>query len=47
MSFHRAQALVWAPKPDPIYLKAGDAVEAGIEQLGSQKAYFIPFKQEA
>jgi 2-keto-4-pentenoate hydratase/2-oxohepta-3-ene-1,7-dioic acid hydratase in catechol pathway len=31
-------------KPVPVYLKAGDVVELGIEGLGTQKQKVVPFK---
>jgi 2-keto-4-pentenoate hydratase/2-oxohepta-3-ene-1,7-dioic acid hydratase in catechol pathway len=31
-------------KPEPVYLKAGDAVELGIEGLGTQKQKVVAFK---
>jgi 2-keto-4-pentenoate hydratase/2-oxohepta-3-ene-1,7-dioic acid hydratase in catechol pathway len=31
-------------KPDPIYLKAGDVVELGIEGLGESRQQVVPFK---
>jgi 2-keto-4-pentenoate hydratase/2-oxohepta-3-ene-1,7-dioic acid hydratase in catechol pathway len=31
-------------KPAPVYLKAGDVVELGIEGLGTQKQKVVPFK---
>jgi 2-keto-4-pentenoate hydratase/2-oxohepta-3-ene-1,7-dioic acid hydratase in catechol pathway len=31
-------------KPEPVYLKAGDVVELGIEKLGSQRQDFIAWK---
>jgi 2,4-didehydro-3-deoxy-L-rhamnonate hydrolase len=32
-------------KPDPIYLKAGDVVELGIEGLGTSKQTAVPYKK--
>ena len=31
-------------KPAPVYLKAGDLVELGIDGLGTQKQKIVPFK---
>jgi 2-keto-4-pentenoate hydratase/2-oxohepta-3-ene-1,7-dioic acid hydratase in catechol pathway len=31
-------------KPEPVYLKAGDVVELGIEKLGSQRQDFVAWK---
>ena len=31
-------------KPAPVYLKAGDVVELGIEGLGTQRQKIVPFK---
>jgi 2,4-diketo-3-deoxy-L-fuconate hydrolase len=31
-------------KPDPVYLKAGDAIELGIDGLGTQTQKVVPFK---
>ena len=31
-------------KPAPVYLKAGDVVELGIEGLGTQRQKVVPFK---
>jgi len=31
-------------KPVPVYLKAGDVVELGIDGLGTQKQKVVPFK---
>jgi 2-keto-4-pentenoate hydratase/2-oxohepta-3-ene-1,7-dioic acid hydratase in catechol pathway len=31
-------------KPEPVYLKAGDAIELGIDGLGTQVQKVVPFK---
>jgi 2-keto-4-pentenoate hydratase/2-oxohepta-3-ene-1,7-dioic acid hydratase in catechol pathway len=31
-------------KPAPVWLKAGDVVEMGIERLGTQRQRIVPFK---
>jgi 2-keto-4-pentenoate hydratase/2-oxohepta-3-ene-1,7-dioic acid hydratase in catechol pathway len=31
-------------KPAPVWLKAGDVVEPGIERLGIQRQRIVPFK---
>jgi 2-keto-4-pentenoate hydratase/2-oxohepta-3-ene-1,7-dioic acid hydratase in catechol pathway len=36
--------VAYGMKPAPIWLKAGDVVELGIEGLGEQKQKIVPFK---
>lgn len=33
-------------KPNPVYLKAGDEVRLGVEQLGTQRQVVIPWRRE-
>jgi 2-keto-4-pentenoate hydratase/2-oxohepta-3-ene-1,7-dioic acid hydratase in catechol pathway len=32
-------------KPEPVYLKAGDTVKLGIEQLGQQQQTFVAWRK--
>jgi 2-keto-4-pentenoate hydratase/2-oxohepta-3-ene-1,7-dioic acid hydratase in catechol pathway len=36
--------VAYGMKPTPVYLKAGDVVELGIEGLGTQRQKIVPFK---
>jgi len=36
--------VAYGMKPAPVYLKAGDVVEMGIERLGQQRQKIVPFK---